>query len=61
VLGDLFELTESLTSIFSILQMRNLVPVNAEAAFTPWRNTYRKLMGADGRHELLDGSAFANR
>jgi hypothetical protein len=61
MLGDLFELTESLTSIFSILQMRNLVPVDAEAAFTPWRNANCKLMGADGRHELLDGSTFANR
>jgi hypothetical protein len=61
MVGDLFEFAKGLTSILGFLQMRNFLSIDPQVAFAPWRNIDCKLIRADDRRELLDGSSLPDR
>ena len=61
VLRNFLQFAKRLTPIFSILDMGDLAPVDAQAPFAPGRDIDCELIDANNRHKLLDRGALAGR
>src|SRR5690242_19746146 len=61
MLGDFLQLAKSAPPIFRVFDVRDLVSVDHQSAFTPGRNVYCQLVCTGACHELLNRCSLANR